>query len=87
VASNIISMVIQYPITGWGTLKDTSLPFIGKKAPEATDTPAKDGKASGEGEKAGAEAASTERKDAAGGDVSSQRKKGRHGKHRGKRKN
>lgn len=87
ISSNIISMVLQYRVTGWGTLSVPSLPFLRKKTPLPADAPENAGEASGRGEKAGTGSAGTERKEAAGGDISSQRKKDRHGKHRGKRKN
>ena len=99
VASNIISLVMQYRVTGWGTLTVPSLPsFLKRGAPQPVDNPAaKTEGTAGTGKKAGkgvtpeqssakADCASPEKAEAVGGDIISQRKKGSHGKRRGKRK-
>jgi YidC/Oxa1 family membrane protein insertase len=98
VVSNIISMILQYRVTGWGTLTMPSLAFLKRGTPQPADNPAakieetaSTGKKVVEGvalEQSGAKAegASSEKKEAVAGDVISQRKKGRHGKRRGKRK-
>ena len=86
VVNNIIGILLQYRLTGWGTLSKPSLSSfgLGRKSPQPADASANAGEASGKGNVKGV---SAERKEAAGGDISSQRKKGSHGKHRGKRKN
>ena len=99
VASNIISMILQYRVTGWGTLTMPSLPaFLKRGTPQPVDNPAaKTEGITSTGKKAGksvalqqgdakADSASSDKKAAVGGDIISQRKKGRHGKRRGKRK-
>ena len=98
VVSNIISMVMQYRVTGWGTLTMPSLPFLKKSTPQPVDnTPAKtEGtdstvKKAGKGvalQQKGAEAdgAGSEKKEPVGADIISRRRKVRHGKRRGKRK-
>ena len=98
VVSNIISMVMQYRVTGWGTLKMPSLAFLKGGTPQPVDNPqAKTEGTAGIGKKAGkgvvlqqkgakADGASSEKKEAVGGDIISQRKKGSHGKRRDKRK-
>jgi len=99
VISNIISMILQYRVTGWGTLTMPSLPaFLKGGAPQPADNPAeKTEGASSTGKKAvkgvateqsdaKADGASSEKKEAVEGDIISQRKKGSHGKRRGKRK-
>jgi len=98
VVSNIISMVMQYRVTGWGTLTMPSLPFVKKSTPQPVDnTPAKtEGtdstvKKAGKGvalQQKGAEAdgAGSEKKEPVGADIISRRRKVRHGKRRGKRK-
>ena len=99
VVSNIISMVMQYRVTGWGTLTMPSLPFLKKSPPQPVDNaPAKIEGADSTGKKAGKgmvpqqkgaemDGASSEKKEAVGGDIISRRRKVRHGKYRGKRKN
>ena len=98
VVSNIISIVMQYRVTGWGTLTMPSLPVFGKKAPQATDAPANNEGASEEDKKsvkkvaaqeelAVADSGGSDSKKAVGGRTISQRRKGRYGKHRSKRKN
>jgi len=98
VVSNIISMVMQYRVTGWGTLTMPSLPFVKKSTPQPVDnTPAKtEGtdstvKKAGKGvalQQKGAEAdgAGSKKKEPVGADIISRRRKVRHGKRRGKRK-
>jgi YidC/Oxa1 family membrane protein insertase len=100
VVSNIISVILQYRVTGWGTLTMPSLPsFLKKKAaPQPVENPGTKtegtigtGKKAGKGvalEQSGAKAdsASPEKAGAVGVNVISQRKKVRHGKRRGKRK-
>jgi YidC/Oxa1 family membrane protein insertase len=99
VASNIISMILQYRVTGWGTLTMPSLPaFLKRGTPQPVDNPAaktegitSTGKKAGKSvalqqEDAKTDSASSDKKAAVGGDIISQRKKGRHGKRRGKRK-
>ncbi len=99
VISNIISMVLQYRVTGWGTLTWPSLPsFLKRGAPQPANNPAeKTEETASTGKKAGksvapelsganADGASYEKKEAVEGDIISQRKKGSHGKRRGKRK-
>jgi YidC/Oxa1 family membrane protein insertase len=99
VVSNIISMVLQYRVTGWGDLKMPSLAFLkGGNLKPVDNTQAKIEGTDSTGKKAdkdvalqqkGAEedGASSEKKEAVGGDIISQRKKVRHGKYRDKRKN
>lgn len=103
VASNIIGIIMQYRISGWGDLRIPSWSSIksslrlGKKSPQPANPPAKGDGASGvekkiakgtvQPGKSGTGGTDTERKEAVGGDTSSQQRKGRHGKHRGKRKN
>ena len=102
VISNIISMILQYRVTGWGTLAWPSLPsFLKRGAPQpvgnietktegTTDTGKKAGKGAAQ-EQSGAKAESAgsgkKKKEAVTADIISQRKKVRHGKRRGKRKN
>ena len=76
--TNVISIAIQYRVTGWGSLEIPSLSSIRGVierpfGPAAGDGAATDEAGGGEGK-------------AAAGDVDSQRKKVRHGKHRDKRK-
>jgi YidC/Oxa1 family membrane protein insertase len=99
VASNIISIVMQYRVTGWGTLQRPSLAFLRRGTPQPAGNPqakiegaASTGKKSGKSDALqpkGAEAgsASSENKEAAGSDIVSQRRKVRHGRRRSKRKN
>jgi len=99
-ASNIIGILIQYRVTGWGDLKRPSLSsltsILRRKPPQSAATSAKVEEASGKGTmkgagaqqaKAGVSGASADPKQAVGGDKNVQRKKDRHGKRRGKRKN
>ena len=81
VFSNIISIVIQYPVTGWGTLKMPSLAFLKRGAPQPAGNPqAKSGGTASTGKKAGKSAvpeqsgakksgASSKKKETAGGDI------------------
>jgi len=100
VASNIISLILQYRVTGWGTLTMPALPsFLKKGAPQPIENPAaKTEGISGTGKKAGkgvtaeqsvtkADSTGPEKGEVAGGDIISRRRKVRHGKRRGKRKN
>jgi hypothetical protein len=101
VASNIISMVMQYRVTGWGTLTMPTLPaFLKGGAPKPVNNPpAKTAGTASTDKKAekgvslqqkGVDeggASSDEKKEVVGADVISRRRKVRHGKRRGKRKN
>ncbi len=99
VASNIISMVMQYRVTGWGTLTRPSLPsFLKGGAPQPANNPkAKTEAAAGTDKEVKgaalqqkvieADGASSEKKEAVKSDIISRRRKVRHGKRRGKRKN
>lgn len=87
VTSNIIGMVLQYQVTGWGSLKRPSLAFPKRgKARPAGKPQAKRSGTSSTAKKAGQRvtpkqvgaktgSASSEKKEAAGGDVSSLGKK------------
>ena len=97
VCNSLLGIVIQYRVTGWGTLKVPSLASLKAGLPQPVNTPANTAGASGNGESsgnivapqsegAGADSAVAGRKKAVGGDVKSYRKKVRHGKHRDKRK-
>ena len=98
VVSNIISMVMQYRVTGWGTLTMPSLAFLKRGTPQPVNNPsAKTEGTAGTGKKAGesvalqqkgaeADGAGSEKKEAVGADIISRRRKVRHGKRRGKRK-
>jgi len=98
VASNIISIILQYRVTGWGTLTRPSLSFLKRGTPQPAANPAaKTQGTASVGKKAGksialeqshakTDGASSEKKEAITGDIISQRKKGSHGKRRGKRK-
>jgi hypothetical protein len=93
-------MILQYRVTGWGTLTRPSLPaFLKRGAPQPAANPAVKtegtvsvGKKPGKEvipEQSGAKAvrAGSDKKVAVTSDIISQRKKGSHGKRRGKRKN
>ena len=83
VLTNLISIVIQYRMTGWGSLTVPSLSSIQGRFQQPFGPPA----ASGEGENGGeAGEDSAESKGTFGDDVDSHRKKVRHGKSRDKRK-
>ncbi len=89
VLTNLISMVIQYRVTGWGTLTVPSLGSIkgGFRQPPGTSVSTRAGSGKGEsGEYAAAENADSESTGAVRDDEDSRRKKVSHGKHRDKRK-
>jgi YidC/Oxa1 family membrane protein insertase len=99
VISNIISIVMQYRVTGWGTLSRPSLPsFLKRSAPQSVNNPqAKTETAASTGKKdlkgvalqqkgVEADSAASEKGGAAKSDMISRRRKVRHGKRRGKRK-
>jgi YidC/Oxa1 family membrane protein insertase len=100
VISNIISIVMQYRVTGWGTLTRPSLPaFLKGGVPQPVNNPqakteatANTGKKDSKGvalQQKGVEAdsAGSEKEERVKSDVISRRRKVRHGKRRGKRKN
>jgi len=100
VASNIISIILQYRVTGWGTLTRPSMPsFLKKGSPQPYANPsAKIEGTAGAGKQAGkgvtaeqsvtkADSASPEKAEGAEGHAISRRRKVRHGKRRSKRKN
>jgi YidC/Oxa1 family membrane protein insertase len=96
IASNIISMIMQYRVTGWGTLTKPSLSFLKKGQPQPADSAStkaaseekkKAGDAGKQKQLTGPKESSSERKEAVKGDVTSQQGKVQDGKHRGKRKN
>lgn len=103
VVSNIISMILQYRVTGWGTLTMPTMPsFLRRGAPQPVDNPVvKTESAEGAGSTVNKaeksvvpqQNSATEggkspgRKQLAEGDIISRRRKVRHGKRRGKRKN
>jgi len=100
VVSNIISMVMQYRVTGWGTLTMPSLPsFLKRGAPQPVDNPAaktegivstgkKDEKSTALQQKgAEVEGAGSDKNEAVRSNIISRRRKVRHGKRRSKRKN
>jgi YidC/Oxa1 family membrane protein insertase len=100
IVSNIVSIIFQYRVTGWGTLTMPALPsFLKRGAPQSVDNPAaKTGGTAGTGKKAGKglapeqsdakeDGASPEKAKAVGSDIISQRKKViRYGRRRSKRK-
>ena len=92
VVNNIIGILLQYRLTGWGDLKKpslssvTSLLALRRTPQQPAEVREKNQESSGRA-KEDVKGGGAERKEAAGGDISSQRKKGSHGKHRGKRKN
>jgi len=100
VVSNVISMVLQYRVTGWGTLTWPTLPsFMRGGAPKPVENPAgkteitadtgKKAEKSVAPQQSGANEGGTSsgRKQVAGGEIISRRRKVRHGKRRSKRKN
>jgi len=100
VVSNIISIILQYRVTGWGTLTMPALPAFlkggaakpGENPVNSTEIAADTGKKAEMGaipQQSGANEVGTSsgRKKVAGRDIISRRKKVRHGKRRGKRKN
>ena len=101
VVSNIISLILQYRVTGWGTLTRPSLSFLKGGPPqpvansvaktEKTEGAASTGKkavkvVAREQSVAKADVASSEKKEAVAKDIISRRKKGSHGRRRSKRK-
>lgn len=94
IASNIISMIMQYRVTGWGTLAKPSLSFLKRGQPQSA-SPANPKAASVEGKKTVSEESKqqptkesgTPSKEGVKGQAAPQQRKARHGKHRGKRKN
>ena len=100
VVSNILSMVMQYRVTGWGTLTMPSLPsFLKRGATQPVDNPAaktkgivstgkKDEKSTALQQKgAEVEGAGSDKNEAVRSNIISRRRKVRHGKRRDKRKN
>jgi YidC/Oxa1 family membrane protein insertase len=99
VVSNIIGIVIQYRVTGWGTLKMPSLASLKRGAPQPVANPvAKTGGTISTVKKAGKSAApqqggaktdsaSAKKKETAGGDIISQGDKVGHEERGGERKN
>jgi YidC/Oxa1 family membrane protein insertase len=52
--TNVIGMILQYRVTGWGTLKMPSMSFLKRGAPQPVDDPmTKTKRAAGTGKKAG----------------------------------
>jgi YidC/Oxa1 family membrane protein insertase len=98
VTSNIIGMILQYRVTGWGTLKMPSLSFLRRGTPKPVDDlQAKTGGVASKGKKAGksvvqqesgakAGGAKSEKREVAGGDITSERQKDHQGRDAGKRK-
>ncbi len=98
VASNIISMVMQYRVTGWGTLTRPSLPsFLKRGAPQPVNNPQAKTEAAASTDKevkgvalqqkvSEADSPGSEKKEAVKSDIIYRRRKVRHGKRRGKRK-
>jgi len=96
VATNLISIVIQYRVTGWGSLKAPSLAGLKERLPWAAGSPAASTRASGKAPDSGAAAsdpkvapeggAAAGSQAVSGGGESSHRKKVTDGRHRGKRK-
>jgi YidC/Oxa1 family membrane protein insertase len=88
VTSNIIGIIIQYRVTGWGTLEMPSLAFLNRGAPQPTGNPsAKSGGKASTGKKSGKSVAQQEssakvggaksdKRDIVGGDAASERQKG-----------
>ncbi|MBM3157582.1 MAG: YidC/Oxa1 family membrane protein insertase [Chloroflexi bacterium] len=97
IASNIISMIMQYRVTGWGTLSKPSLSFLKRgqsqpAEPASTKATYEDKKKAGEDagrqkQLTSPKESSPGRKEAVKGEATSQQGKVQHGKHRGKRKN
>jgi len=87
VTSNIIGMILQYRVTGWGTLKMPSLSFLNRGTPQPARNPrAKTGGVASTGKKAGksvvrqasgakAGGAKSEKKEIVGGNITSERQK------------
>jgi YidC/Oxa1 family membrane protein insertase len=88
VTSNIIGMILQYRVTRWGSLKMPSLSFLRRGTPQPVDNPqAKTGKSVVQQESAAkAGGAKSEKREAAGGDITSERQKDHQGRDAGKRR-
>jgi len=90
VLTNIASIVIQYRVSGWGTLRVPSLSFLGGGQPQPANIPQSNRRGGDTGapqlEGAEADSALSGREGAVGAGVSPPRKKVRSGKHRDKRK-
>ena len=87
VFTNLISIVIQYRVSGWGGLRVPSVSSLREgKILQPADTPQGGDIGAPQLEGAEADSAASGRKASAGADVSSPRKKVRYGKHRDKRK-
>lgn len=87
VFTNLISIVIQYRVSGWGSLRVPSVSSLREgRILQPADTPQGGDIGAPQLERAEADSAVSGRKGAAGADVSSPRKKVRYGKHRDKRK-
>jgi YidC/Oxa1 family membrane protein insertase len=96
--SNIIGIILQYRVTGWGTLKIPSLSFLNRVIPQSVGNPrTKSGGVATTGKKSGksvvrqqgdakAGGAKFEKSDVVGGDTTSERKKDHLGGGGGKRK-
>lgn len=94
IASNIISMIMQYRVTGWGTLTKPSFSFLkgGQPQPAGAANPKA---ASVEGKKTVPDESKqqqikepgTPKKEGVKGQATPRQRKARHGKHRSKRKN
>ena len=87
VFTNLISIVIQYRVSGWGGLRVPSVSSLREgRILQPADTPQGGDIGAPQLEGAEADSAASGRKASAGADVSSPRKKVRYGKHRDKRK-
>jgi YidC/Oxa1 family membrane protein insertase len=87
VFTNLMSIAIQYRVSGWGGLRVPSLSFLREgRILRPADTPQGGGIEAPQLERAEADSAASERKASAGAEVSSPRKKVRYGRHRDKRK-
>jgi YidC/Oxa1 family membrane protein insertase len=87
VLTNLMSIVIQYRVTGWGSLTIPSLASIRGRLQQPFGLPAGTAATSrGSDEETGADSAADGSKGTAKDDVDSYRKKVRHGKRRDKRK-
>lgn len=87
VLTNLISIAIQYRVSGWGTLRVPSVSSLREgRILQPADTPQGGETGAPQLEEAEADNAVSGKKGAAGADVSSPRKKVSYGKHRDKRK-
>ncbi len=96
VLTNVISIVIQYRVTGWGSLKAPSLTGLKERLPWVAGGPAgtagvpekvkSSSAVASDPEEAAGGGATAGSEAVSGGDGSSRRKKVSHGKHRDKRK-